>query len=88
MQVNELTKLDLSYNEVQQLPEQLWEGVAALNTLLLRYVYVCSWCEYTQENFPVDCPMIGMCHGIILYALQGVNSAMSHVQLRTFYQQS
>eukprot|EP00878_Enallax_costatus_P026031 GHUV01027903.1.p1 GENE.GHUV01027903.1~~GHUV01027903.1.p1 ORF type:complete len:599 (+),score=189.93 GHUV01027903.1:562-2358(+) len=34
-EVNELTKLDLSYNEIQHLPEQLWAGVTALNTLHL-----------------------------------------------------
>lgn len=37
MQVNELTKLDMSYNELKQLPAELW-SLVALNTLLLRCV--------------------------------------------------
>jgi hypothetical protein len=35
LQVNELTKLDMSHNELVQLPAQLW-SLVALNTLLLR----------------------------------------------------
>lgn len=38
MQVNELIKVDLSHNELQQLPEQFWSGVTAVQTLHLRWV--------------------------------------------------
>jgi hypothetical protein len=56
LQVNELTKLDMSYNELRELPAELWLLVA-LNTLLLRCVLLQHACRKhagARKHRPVE----------------------------------